>query len=61
MKQIGITVYSQPEKPMEAQLQYQIFDANGTIESGHIVQSRVFTLQSEHTIQFREVIKSVVP
>lgn len=54
MRKIGITVYEPvPKFEKDAQLQYQIVDDNGTVTSGRIVQSRVFELRDDQTIQFR--------
>lgn len=57
MKQIGITVYTTPEKVGDPQLQYQVFDGNTTVDSGEISQSRVFNLPDNQALQIRNTVR----
>lgn len=54
MKQIGITVYTIPDKPDKPQLDYKVIEAGVQVEAGTIKQSRVFSLLHSQTLQIAE-------
>ena len=59
MKQIGVTCYTIPEKRGDPTLQFQVVNDNGGSESGLIMQSRVFDLRDDQTLQIRPYLPPV--
>ena len=60
MKDLGVTCYSQPAKPLGKQLKFTVASAIGlTLESGDFHQSRVFRLNDGDVLTITPVNEPV--